>query len=88
MEDLRWSTMVPLPPGTVALAISILLLYLIAAAGWRARSHGRPLPPGPTSLPFIGNVVHMRLPELWKAHQRLSDSYGWYHAVCLHLTMC
>ncbi|KAI0770146.1 hypothetical protein C8Q74DRAFT_1273676 [Fomes fomentarius] len=34
------------------------------------------LGPGPTAVPFIGNVAHMRLPELWKAHQRLSDSYG------------
>lgn len=52
------------------------VIYSISAIRWRRRSHGRPLPPGPKALPFIGNVAHMAKPEVWRAHTELFKQYG------------
>ena len=50
--------------------------YFVELIRWRARSHGRPLPPGPKSLPIVGNILHMSQQEMWKAHRRLCETYG------------
>ncbi|TFK78807.1 CyP450 monooxygenase [Polyporus arcularius HHB13444] len=58
------------------LAFLTLLLYFRSRARWHNRSRGLPLPPGPKTLPYIGNILHMRKPELWKAHRELCETYG------------
>ncbi|KAI0699911.1 CyP450 monooxygenase [Cerioporus squamosus] len=64
----------PLP---LAVVVGLLILtYVVSYARWQARSRGRPLPPGPWCLPFIGNIFHMRRPELWRAHRELCEKYG------------
>ena len=68
-DSLVWSPLVAI----VGLSI---LTYIVSNARWRTRSHGRPLPPGPKCLPFIGNIFHMRKTELWKAHRELCKTYG------------
>ena len=54
----------------------LALAYGVSLVRWRQRSCGRPLPPGPKSLPLIGNISHMRKSEIWKAHRELCAQYG------------
>ncbi|KAI0699910.1 cytochrome P450 [Cerioporus squamosus] len=63
------------PPTALSLVAFLVLSYIVSFLKWRKRSRGYPLPPGPKSLPYIGNVVHMRKPELWKAHKELCKQY-------------
>ena len=50
--------------------------YCVGLIHLRARSHGRPLPPGPIGLPFAGNIFHMRQPALWTVLDKLCKAYG------------
>ncbi|RPD62682.1 CyP450 monooxygenase [Lentinus tigrinus ALCF2SS1-7] len=63
---------------TVPLLVFTLtvFLYLRYRASWHSRCRGLPLPPGPKCIPYIGNVSHMRKPEIWKAHRELCEKYG------------
>ena len=64
--------------------------HVLRLARWRSRSRGRPLPPGPTGMPIVGNALCMRQPELWKAYQTLCKTYGQYcdlHTMILNLHM-
>ncbi len=62
---------------TAIFFVAILVLsYTLSSVKWRRRSRGLPFPPGPKSLPYIGNIFHMRKPELWKAHKELCKEYG------------
>ncbi|RPD62673.1 CyP450 monooxygenase [Lentinus tigrinus ALCF2SS1-7] len=60
----------------IALVIWFAISYALSVLQWRARKRGLRFPPGPTSLPFVGNIAHMRKPEPWKAHRTLCDTYG------------
>ncbi|KAI0693293.1 cytochrome P450 [Cerioporus squamosus] len=62
---------------TWALALVLLVFsYGISLAKWHRRSRGLPLPPGPKSWPFVGNLSHMGKPEPWKSHHELCQKYG------------
>ncbi|TFK81999.1 cytochrome P450 [Polyporus arcularius HHB13444] len=63
-------------PTAILLVAFLVLSYTVSLVKWRRRSRGHPLPPGPRGLPYIGNIVHMRKPELWKAHKELCKKYG------------
>ncbi len=68
---------------TWALALVLLAFsYAFSLVKWRRRSRGLPLPPGPKSWPFIGNLAHMGKPEPWKAHHELSQQYGECYRTC------
>ncbi|RPD62677.1 cytochrome P450 [Lentinus tigrinus ALCF2SS1-7] len=66
----------PLTRSAIGLLCYLVIAYVVRLIRWRARSHGRPLPPGPRGIPILGNVVYMRQPEMWRAHQRLCKAYG------------
>ncbi len=68
---------------TWALALVLLAFsYAFSLVKWRRRSRGLPLPRGPKSWPFIGNLAHMGKPEPWKAHHELSQQYGECYRTC------
>uniref|UniRef100_A0ACB8FW57 Uncharacterized protein n=1 Tax=Sphaerodactylus townsendi TaxID=933632 RepID=A0ACB8FW57_9SAUR len=49
--DLLWNT-------SAFLLVNLACLFLLAA--WRKRTKMTNLPPGPTPLPFIGNLLQLR----------------------------
>ncbi|KAI0754719.1 O-methylsterigmatocystin oxidoreductase [Daedaleopsis nitida] len=59
----------------VLVAISVVT-YTVSWLRWRARTRGLPLPPGPWSLPWIGNVLYMSRPNLWEENAELHKRYG------------
>ncbi|PIL29142.1 cytochrome P450 [Ganoderma sinense ZZ0214-1] len=62
---------------TVSLILVLLyVLYVRSIATWRARSGGRPLPPGPPGLPLVGNLFNIPGDRAWLDFQELSAQYG------------
>ncbi|KAI1782833.1 cytochrome P450 [Ganoderma leucocontextum] len=62
---------------TVSLVLGLLcVLYVRSIAKWRARSRGRPLPPGPPSLPVVGNLFNIPGDRAWFAFRDLAAQYG------------
>ncbi len=61
--------------GQLVIALSVAL-YLRSIARWRARSCGRPLPPGPRRLPIVGNMFDMPRSRQWVGYRDLSHELG------------
>ena len=51
-------------------------LYLLSILRWRARTGGRPLPPGPKRLPIVGNMFNMPRSRQWLGYRDLSRELG------------
>nr|XP_020656534.1 cytochrome P450 2H2-like [Pogona vitticeps] len=66
--------MEPLGSITIFLIICISCLLLLAFKSKNAR-YGK-LPPGPTPLPIIGNILQLKINNLDKALCELSEKYG------------
>uniref|UniRef100_A0ABM5FCD4 unspecific monooxygenase n=1 Tax=Pogona vitticeps TaxID=103695 RepID=A0ABM5FCD4_9SAUR len=65
------------PLGTVTLFLGVCLSCLLLLAAVRSRTQGKGrLPPGPTPLPVVGNILQLKTNFLSKALQQLSEKYG------------
>uniref|UniRef100_A0ABM5FCC2 unspecific monooxygenase n=1 Tax=Pogona vitticeps TaxID=103695 RepID=A0ABM5FCC2_9SAUR len=65
------------PLGTVTLFLGVCLSCLLLLAVVRSRTQGKGrLPPGPTPLPLVGNILQLKTSFLSKALQQLSEKYG------------
>ncbi|KAI1792486.1 cytochrome P450 [Ganoderma leucocontextum] len=54
----------------------LIVLYFRSIARWRARTCGRPLPPGPKRLPIVGNLFNMPRSKQWLGYRDLSHELG------------
>ncbi|KAI0754760.1 cytochrome P450 [Daedaleopsis nitida] len=67
------------PPWGIALCV---LAMVVVARLYRrlyelkARSRGLPVPPGPTPLPFIGNLLDLPKSHPWRTYRDYSRQYG------------
>ncbi len=62
---------------TVSLILAVLyVLYVRSIVKWRARSRGRPFPPGPPTLPLVGNMFNIPGDRAWLDFRELTVQYG------------
>lgn len=73
MALIELTSMIPI---ILAFIVSSAIYCLRSTLDWRARSRGRPLPPGPPALPFIGNVLNLPRVKQWIGFLELSAYYG------------
>ncbi|KAM5539491.1 hypothetical protein V8D89_006943 [Ganoderma adspersum] len=59
-----------------ALGALVVVWYIQAMNRWRARTRGRPLPPGPKALPLVGNLFDMPKATPWVGYRDLCAKYG------------
>lgn len=59
-----------LTPGLALLGVG-LVIWL-----FKGRQTASPLPPGPTPLPIIGNILDFPKSKPWEAYSRLAEKYG------------
>ncbi|KAI0647812.1 CyP450 monooxygenase [Trametes meyenii] len=56
--------------------VYVLARHIRTVLSWKARSRGRPLPPGPKPLPIVGNAFSMPKTAPWAAYRDMSTHYG------------
>ncbi|KAJ6663662.1 hypothetical protein lerEdw1_009741 [Lerista edwardsae] len=62
--------------GALSILLAICLSCLALTAAWRRMHRGGKLPPGPTPLPFLGNLLQVSTSETFKSFLALRDKYG------------
>ncbi|XP_057633453.1 cytochrome P450 2C26-like isoform X5 [Chionomys nivalis] len=61
---------------TLGVLLGLVLSCLFLLSLWRQNSERRKLPPGPTPLPIIGNILQMDLKDISKSLKNFSKVYG------------
>ncbi|KAI0769932.1 cytochrome P450 [Fomes fomentarius] len=65
-----------LTSAVCTLALLLVICLIAARLNWRARTKGRPLPPGPTPFPLVGNLLDMPKATPWAGYRDLCARYG------------
>ena len=61
----------------ILVALSFVIAYFYQKSSeFAARSAGRPLPPGPPGIPFLGNLFDLPKSSPWLGYRELSRRYG------------
>uniref|UniRef100_A0A8C5R805 Uncharacterized protein n=1 Tax=Leptobrachium leishanense TaxID=445787 RepID=A0A8C5R805_9ANUR len=64
------------PPGFGTVLLVTLISLLVFYVTWGKLGKRRRLPPGPTPLPLLGNLLQVRNGEMAKTLMELSETYG------------
>ncbi|XP_074874023.1 cytochrome P450 2A13-like [Carettochelys insculpta] len=62
--------------GAISLFLVICLSCLLLLSTWRQRQGRGKMPPGPTPLPVLGNLLQVDLKNMRKSLMELSERYG------------
>ncbi|XP_053118958.1 cytochrome P450 2C5-like isoform X2 [Hemicordylus capensis] len=62
--------------GSPMLLLFICLSCLIFLAAWRKKDKHKNLPPGPTPLPLIGNLLQLKTKNIMEPLQKMCEKYG------------
>jgi hypothetical protein len=63
---------------TTSVYVLSSLVSLVILRAWLKKrdTKGLPLPPGPTPLPYVGNVIGVDTDHPWLAYSRWASEYG------------
>ncbi|XP_028710943.1 cytochrome P450 2G1 [Peromyscus leucopus] len=56
--------------------LSLCLLCLLISIAWKRTSKGGKLPPGPTPIPVLGNLLQVRTNNMFQSFLKLQKKYG------------
>ncbi|KAF4011048.1 hypothetical protein G4228_002655 [Cervus hanglu yarkandensis] len=62
--------------GAFTIFLALCLSYLLILIAWKRMSKGGKLPPGPTPIPFLGNVLQVRTDATFQSFMKLKEKYG------------
>ncbi|NXC31943.1 CP2C8 protein, partial [Campylorhamphus procurvoides] len=62
--------------GAATVVLLICIACLLSFAAWKGKSGKGKMPPGPTPLPILGNLLQVKPNNLAKTLQKLSEEYG------------
>nr|XP_056703262.1 cytochrome P450 2A13-like [Euleptes europaea] len=62
--------------GTGTVLLIVCISCLMALSTWQQRRRKSKMPPGPTPLPFIGNLLEVNLKDMHRSLVKISDKYG------------
>ncbi|KAJ7723670.1 cytochrome P450 [Mycena metata] len=60
----------------MSLAVWVLAAVLVTVLARRWKSSSRALPPGPTPVPILGNVLDLQAKELWLVAEKWAKKFG------------
>ncbi|NXP71549.1 CP2CL protein, partial [Ramphastos sulfuratus] len=62
--------------GAATVVFLVCIACLLSITAWKGRSGKGKMPPGPASLPILGNVLQVKPKNLAKTIEKLSKEYG------------
>ncbi|XP_033014694.1 cytochrome P450 2A13-like [Lacerta agilis] len=62
--------------GAAVLFLVICLSCLMVLSTWRQMHRKSQMPPGPTPLPFIGNLLHVNTSDMYHSLMKIHEKYG------------
>lgn len=61
----------------------LVVLCVLPLTRWRARTRGRPVPPGPRRMPIVGNLFNRPRSKQWLGYRNLSHKLGTQRGACI-----
>lgn len=62
--------------GAFSIFMALCLSCLLILIAWKRTSRGGKLPPGPTPIPFLGNLLQVRIDATFQSFLKLQKKYG------------